>query len=200
MVLSQKIKAELTQAMGLGLIPDQKDGRILVRTSRVAATYRVLVDATGELTQAGIHWEDATGEPLLSKKRKGHTFTPNQETVKKGASETIALRNGQQVVVRSWDGSKYKYTATGRRYYAKRKKEYIIEIPVRILGHRSAAERGRTRSRNEEYTRHAYMPVSQFGISQIFANSSMTEAQREKTIKNAVLGKLAYVVNDDGKK
>jgi hypothetical protein len=133
MGLGPKAKADLLQARQLKIEPYQKDGRVLVRTSRIAATYRVLVDATGALTQAGTHWEDATGEPLLSKKRKGHTFSADQETVKKGASETIALRNGSSAVVRSWDGSKYKYTATGKRYYKKREKNTLSRSPCEFM-------------------------------------------------------------------
>ena len=202
MALTQKAKTELLQARQLNIEPYQKDGRVLVRTSRVAATYRVLVDATGSVTAAGKHWEDASGEPLLSKTRLGQTFAPTQETVKRGASDTIALRNGQQVVVRTWDASgKYKYTATGKRYYAKRKSEYIVEVPVLILGRRSAQEQGRaSRERESKYTRYAYMPVSQFGVSAIFANSSQTPAQLEKRIKDAVLSKLAYVVGENNLK
>ena len=116
MRLSQKAKDDLFIAQGLGAKPYQKDGRILVRTNAPyykTATYRVLVDATGSTTAAGKHWEDTTGETVMTEGMKGQTFDHRQPTVKRGASETITLRNGQQAVVRSWDGSKYRYTATG---------------------------------------------------------------------------------------
>ena len=46
------------------------------------------------------------------------------------------LRNGKEVVVRTWQGTKYTYTAIGKRYFAKQKKEYVIEIPVITDPHR----------------------------------------------------------------
>ena len=104
-------------AVGLGNTPYQKDGRVLVRTNAPyyrQATYRVLADATGKKTAAGNYYEDEFGKTLLTQGVKGNTFNDKQPVVKRGASEYIKLRNDKEVVVRSWDGTKYKYTATGK--------------------------------------------------------------------------------------
>ena len=61
---------------------------------------------------------------------------------------------------------------------------------MNIIGHRSAQEQGRARTRETTYERHAFMPVSHFGVAAIFANSSLSEAQLEKRIENSVLRKL----------
>jgi hypothetical protein len=209
-MVNKKTKDDLFAAQGLLATgsdanrPYQKDGRLLVRTSPPGgkATYRVLADATGKLTAAGRHWEDeyGDGEPLLTVGIKGQTFNEQQPVTQRGASEFIKLRSGREVIVRSWNGLKYIYTALGRKYFQKQRKEYVIEVPVIIRGMRTAQERGRARARDGGYQRKAFMPVSHFGVSQIFANASLSPAQLEKRIKDLVLKKLAHVENEDGDK
>ena len=160
--MNQKIKDDLFMARGLGNEPYQKDGRVLIRTNAPyykTATYRLLVNASGNKTPAGEYYEDEFGQNLLTDGVKGQTFNDKQGVTKRGASEYIVLRNGKEVVVRTWKGTKYTYTAIGKRYFAKQKKEYVIEIPVNIIGYRSASEAGRSRTRDGTYTRKAYMPV-----------------------------------------
>lgn len=164
------------------------------------ATYRVLVNATGKKTAAGEKYEDEFGKTLLTEGVKGQTFDDKQPAIKRGASEFIKLRNDREVVVRSWDGAKYKYTQMEKRYFAKLKKEYVIEVPVKTQGHKSAAEQGRTRTRDSTYERHAYMPVSHVGVAAIFANASLSPAQLEKRIKLSVMRALPYVTDEHGKK
>ena len=116
--MNQKTRGDLFLAVGLGNEPYQKDGRLLVRKNAPyyrQATYRVLVDATGKTTAAGNHYEDGYGKTLLTDGVRGQTFNDNQPVIKRGASEIIKLRNGSEVVVRSWTGTKYIYTATGKR-------------------------------------------------------------------------------------
>ena len=137
--MNQKTKDDLFMARGLGNEPYAKNGRILVRTNAPyynTATYRLLVDATGRKTAAGEYYEDEFNQNLLTEGVRGQSFDDKQAVIKRGASEYIKLRNGTEVIVRSWNGSKYKYTQTGKRYFAKQKKEYVIEIPVHIIGHR----------------------------------------------------------------
>ena len=180
--MNQKTKDDHFLAVGLGNEPYQQDGRLLVRTNAQfyqTSTHRGLVDATGKLTAAGNHHEDEYGKTLLTDGVRGQTFNDKQPVIKRGASEYIWLRNAKEVVVRTWDGSKYKYTQMGKRYFAKQRREFFIEVPVKIIGHRSAQEQGRTRTRDNTYERHASMPVSHFGVSAIFANSSLSEAQLE---------------------
>ena len=146
----------------------------------------------------GVYYEDEFGQHLLTDGVKGQTFNDKQAVTKRGASEYIVLRNGKEVVVRTWKGTKYIYTAIGKRYFAKQKRKYVIEILVNIIGYRSASEQGRSRTRNRTYTRKAYMPTSHFNIGAIFASASLSPAQHEKRIKDAVLWKLPYVVNSRG--
>ena len=44
------------------------------------------------------------------------------------------------------------------------------------------------------------MPVSHFGVAAIFANASLTSTQRVKRLKDAVMRKLPYVINERGQK
>ena len=201
--MNQKVKDDLFMAHGLGNEPYQKDSRVLIRTNAPyykTATYRLLVNASGNKTPAGEYYEDEFNQILLTDGVKGQTFNDKQAVIKRGASEYIKLRNGTEVIVRTWNGSKYKYTQTGKRYFAKQKTEYVIEIPVNIIGHRSANEQGRARTRDSSYTRNAYMPVSHFGVAAIFANASLTSTQRVKRLKDAVMRKLPYVINERGQK
>ena len=201
--MNQKTKDDLFMARGLGNEPYQKDSRVLIRTNAPyykTATYRLLVNASGAKTPAGEYYEDELNQNLLTDGVKGQTFNDKQAVIKRGASEYIKLRNGTEVIVRTWNGSKYQYTQTGKRYFAKQKTEYVIEIPVNIIGHRSANEQGRARTRDSSYTRNAYMPVSHFGVAAIFANASLTSTQRVKRLKDAVMRKLPYVINERGQK
>ena len=183
--MNQKTKDDLFMARGLGNEPYQKDGRVLIRTNAPyykTATYRLLVNASGNKTPAGEYYEDEFGQNLLTDGVKGQTFNDKQAVTKRGASEYIVLRNGKEVVVRTWKGTKYTYTAIGKRYFAKQKKEYVIEIPVNIIGYRSASEAGRSRTRDGTYTRKAYMPVHAFPASrQSSQTPAISKAQLEKT-------------------
>ena len=191
MVTQKKLKDALSAGRDHGNAPYQKAGRLLVRTNAPAESklqYRVLAQADGELTPAGRTWQDMVGpdQPLLTTGTRGQTFQPDQPTQKRGASEYITLRSGKEAIVRTWDGQKFLYTQMGQAYFAKRPSKHIVEVPVTIRGRRSAneAERG-NRGRAGDYTREAYMPVSHFGIGEIFQKASA--ANLEAKIKTAVL-------------
>ena len=170
MATQRKMKEALSAGRGHGNAPYQKAGRLLVRTnapSESKARYRVLAQADGELTSAGRAWQDMVGPdaPLLTTGTRGQTFQSDQPTEQRGASEYIKLRNGKEAIVRTWTGSNFVYTQMGRAYFAKKPSKYIVEVPVKIVGRRSANEAGRgNRGRAGDYTREAYMPVSVFGI------------------------------------
>ena len=103
--MNQKTKDDLFMARGLGNQPYAKNGRILLRTNAPyynTATYRLLVDATGRKTVAG-----EFNQNLLTEGVRGQSFADKQAVIKRGASEYIVLRNGAEVIVRSWNGAKY---------------------------------------------------------------------------------------------
>jgi hypothetical protein len=123
--MNQKIKDDLFMARGLGDEPYQKDSRVLIRTNAPyykTATYRLLVNASGKKHPHGEYYEDEFNQKLLTEGVKGQTFNDKQGVTKRGASEYIVLRNGKEVVVRTWQGTKYTYTAIGKRYFTKQKK------------------------------------------------------------------------------
>ena len=94
--MNQKIKNDL-MARGLGNEPYQKDSRVLIRTNAPyykTATYRLLVNASGNKTPAGEYHEDEFGQKMLTEGVKGQTFNDQQGVTKRGASEYIVLRNG----------------------------------------------------------------------------------------------------------
>ena len=76
------------------------------------------MNASGNKTPAGEYYEEEFNQKLLTEGVKGQTFNDKQAVIKRGASEYIVLRNGTEVIVRSWNGAKYKYTQTGKRYFA----------------------------------------------------------------------------------
>ena len=67
--MNQRIKDDLFMAVGLDNEPYQKDGRVLIRTNALfykTATYRLLVDASGVKTPAGVYFEDEFGQNMLT--------------------------------------------------------------------------------------------------------------------------------------
>ena len=55
----------------------------------------------------GVYFEEEFGQNLLTDGVKGQTFNDQKAVTKRGASEFIVLRNGKEVVVRTWKGTKY---------------------------------------------------------------------------------------------
>ena len=127
--MNLKAKGDLFMARELGNEPYQKDGRVLIQTNALyykTATNRLFVNASGGKTTAGACYEDEFGPNLLTEGVRGQTFNDEQAVTKRGSSEYIVLRNGKEVDVRTWYGSKYKYTVLGKRFFAKQKKRNIL--------------------------------------------------------------------------
>ena len=109
-----------------------------------------------------------------------------QDWVQRGKSEFLVDSSGKQKRLRTWRGQEegYSYTTLGRAYFAKNKASFIVQIPVYVEGARDGRREGTF------YTRELYMPVSHFGVGQIYADQSLSEGQRIRQIKNQVLSKL----------
>ena len=74
-----------------------------------------------------------------------------------------------------------RYTAANQRYYAQRRDEHIVSVPVTILG---------KRANGRAYTREGHFPVDQLGVTQIMVGQdTATEAERIDRVKAFVLDK-----------
>ena len=153
-------------------------GRTIVATGQGEGRKKYLVLADGnKLTRAGQYWYEQTNQP----KPDAH-FDKNQQTVRKGDGDYIQTRAGMQRVRQLQPDGSFKITALGRKYYADKHTEYIVEIPVII---EVTDSKGRMRTRRGEH-----LPVVDIGLGRILASQSLTDLQRTAKIKNDVLRHL----------
>ena len=73
------------------------------------------------------------------------------------------------------DKKEYKYTRLGRQYFAANKRAYIVEIPVNIEGVRNSGTR-----RGQVYSREAFIPASNYGVSQVMLGDSLSDAEKTR--------------------
>ena len=107
--------------------------------ARQGTRFQTLVTADGELTAAGTYYqEQARGAELPV---GGVGFDNQQAPTRSGDTEYISMRDGSQRATRRWDPATqdYKFTALGRRYYGRLKRNYVVQVPVRVTGVRKTA-------------------------------------------------------------
>ena len=85
-------------------------------------TYKVLVNATGNLTKA-----DKEYERLTTKSLETSSYDPKQTLKRVGNMETVKLSGGKERLVRTFDPTaddgpgKYKYTSLGKMFFCQKK-------------------------------------------------------------------------------
>jgi len=141
---------------------------IILRQGR---EHKVLVSTAGNLTKAGLFYEELTGSELIT-----FSFDTAQTPSRVGNVETIKLRGGKERTIRIFDPAadegrgEYRYTALGKKFFSKKRLEYIIRVPARFSG---------TRSNGRAYNRDGFYPVHE----PISAPLTYTTAQRDAHIK-----------------
>ena len=88
----------------------------------------------------------------------------------------------------------YRYTRLGRQYFAANKRAYIVEIPVNIEGVRNSGTR-----RGQVYSREAFIPASNYGVSRVMLDDSLSDAEKTREVKNLVLDKIDTRETSDGR-
>ena len=123
--------------------------------ARQGTRFQTLVDTRGQRTQAGLYYEQASSSNLPA-----GGFDPSQAPTKSGDTEYIRMRSGEQRSTRRWDPtiSDYRFTDIGRSYYSRLKRNYVVQIPVRITG---------TRKDGSKYYIRSTFPVAQLGIDRV---------------------------------
>ena len=183
----QAAKQQIDLAVAGEVKPHHRNGRLLLRTER---GYKVLVDDRGRATRAGDYYADQTGTNLPT----GLGIDYSQQPERRGATEYIKDRKGKIYKARTWDGSKFNYSAIGKRFFSKRKSEFVVEVPVQIHGIRDG--RG---NRTGDYIREAWMPTKSLGIANIVVSETLTEAERKREIERIVLEQLPKREETDGR-
>jgi hypothetical protein len=175
-MLSAIIKTKIKLAHEADRAPVRgKSGNVILKFG--GGGYRFLVKG-GKTSAAGDYYKELTGKDL------GERWDADQVPTKRSRTEFITV-DGDSRAVRTWDPTKnkYNYTSLGKAFFAKQQKEYIVGIPVLIVGQRLNG-RG-------SYEIAGTMPVSAVGIPNIMANQALSDDQRTKKIKSEVLKNFA---------
>ena len=138
-------------AVAAGLEPTETaSGSLVLRSGR---NYVTLVKANGTKTQAGGIYEARSGKTLPS----GGAFSPDARAYRESNTEYIRDRAGKERVTRRWDPAtnEDKFTALGRAYYARKRSQYVVHVPVRIEGRRN---------NGSAYTLRSFMPIEKMGL------------------------------------
>ena len=146
--------------------------------ARRGTRFQTLVDSVGQRTQAGIYYEQASSSNLPA-----GGFDYSQAPTRSGDTEYIRMRSGEQRSTRRWDPASqdYRFTDIGRSYYARLKRDYVVQVPVRITGERRDGSQYHIRST---------LPVARLGIDRVELPLNLTAAQRTAKIKQIVSNQL----------
>ena len=133
-------------AVAAGIEPaETASGSLVLRSGR---NYVTLVKADGAKTQAGGIYETRSGKTLPS----GGAFNPDARAYREGNTEYIRDRAGKERVTRRWDPATNQdtFTGIGRAYYARKRSQYVVHVPVIIEGKRKDGSK---------YTLRSFMPT-----------------------------------------
>ncbi len=168
------MQAFLEQALAQGREPQRTPSEALILRGE-GRSHRVLVNAGGEITPAGVAYEAHTGTALP----RGE-FDATQSAEREGNVETIAVRGGRRRVVRTFDAAadngagRWKYTVLGRAFFRTKRISYIVRVPARFTG---------TNARGNAYSRDGFYPIA----DPISLPMTLTRVQCDARIRAAVL-------------
>jgi hypothetical protein len=134
-------KEALDIAITAGRTPRRvASGRTILATGQGEGRKKYVVLANGDqLTSAGEYWYEQTKQA-----RPNRHFDPNQKTTRRGDGDYIQTNAGLKRVRQLGPDGQMKLTALGKKFYANKHTEYVIEIPVLI---RTTDSKGRLRER-----------------------------------------------------
>ena len=92
--------------------------------ARQGTRFQTLVTADGQRTAAGEYFEEKTTQELPV-----GGFDNTQAPTRSGDTEYLTMRDGSQRATRRWDPATqdYKFTALGRRYFGRLKRNYVVQ-------------------------------------------------------------------------
>ena len=89
-----------------------------------------LTDRQGNLTAAGQTWQGATGRELPA------GGFQNQTPFRSGKTESIRMVNGKKRILRRYSPvtNRWDFTALGKTFYQRLRRNYVVHVPVTIQG------------------------------------------------------------------
>ena len=97
-----------------------------------------LISAQGNATEAGKFWYRKLKENPIPDSR----LYDNAKTFRKpgGRTDFVKTRSGAEVQLRTWEPSSktFRYTALGKKFYKRRPRTYVVQIPVTIYVRRKS--------------------------------------------------------------
>jgi len=168
--MSKNTKTRIEGLVELGVSPAK------LKTSDAIAlihgkTRIVLVDIAGDPTAAGKYWSTHTKRELPQ-----GIFMP-QVAIREGNTETIQLKDGKKVTRRWTTDGEFSFTKLGDQYYAKQKRNSVVQVPVVVKG---------TRRDGTKYTTHSHIPVERLGITKQLLPMSLSAGERDIKIKEMI--------------
>ena len=135
-----------------------------------------LTDRQGQLTQAGQAYEAATGQEIQA-------GLQNQAPTRTGRTESIRMPNGRKAVLRRYNPvtNRWDFTALGRTYYSRLRRNYVVHIPVTIRG---------LRKNGTTYETKAVVPVERTNVTKPSIALNTHEDERDGLIKQLVLDEI----------
>ena len=137
-----------------------------------------LLTSQGERTALGEYYEQKSRDELPV-----GGFDPTQAPFREGNTEYIRMRNGEERAVRRYDPAEndYRFTKLGKSFYARLKRNYVVQIPVKVKGKRKDGS---------FYNIKSTLPISKMGVDRIEMPLNLTAAQRTAKIKELISSKL----------
>ncbi len=187
MTLRKATKTALDELHSQGAQPEKLKTSEAIGLRRGRGTV-ILVDTAGKKTPAGLYWEQKGTAPLP----EGGFL--QQRARREGNVETIATRDGKRAVTRRWDASgEYKYTQLGKKYYSTLRRNYVVDVPVRIDG---------KRKNGSTYEIKSHMKMNKLGLRPVEIPLHLSLQQRRERVKRIILRQLditapLYRVSDE---
>ena len=172
----KKRKSRIDAFVASGVQPTTTaSGAVIARTG---TRHQTLITSAGTRTALGAHYEDHGGTELPA-----GGYDTSQAPTREGDTEYILMRNGARKAVRRWDAAAgdYSFTAVGRSFYSRIKRNYVVQVPVLVKG---------TRKNGTVYSIRSSLPIAKMGVDKVELPPSLTASQRTARVKDIVRAKL----------
>ena len=103
--------------------------------------------------------------------------------MREGNTEYVTLRSGKRVKTRIFDATsnEYRFTKEGDQFYKQLRRNYVVQIPVKIIG---------KRLNGTTYTIKSSMPIEKLGLTNKQLPLNLTHAERKAKLKEMVEDEL----------
>ena len=171
-------KLTIRTAINAGRSPRlMPDGRQIISTGQGRGSWVLLSRADGTLTRQGQYYFQTT-----QRQRPNASYDPEQPLTRRGSSDYIRMRTGQQRIVRTLQSNgSYRPTRLGETFFRNRNVQMVAHIPVLVTG-----VRRRGRWAGETYSREDYIPANVVGAGSFSVNEGLSSQDQAREIKASV--------------